>query len=52
MGKWLGHRDLCELQWSLPCSCRCEDVACPGLDACTDPDCPPNWPQKDLEEGN
>lgn len=39
MEAWLGHRDLCPLQWNLPCDCPCADVACPGVDRCQDPDC-------------
>lgn len=35
--QWLGHRDLCEIQWGQPCTCRCTDQRCPGLSDC---DCP------------
>jgi hypothetical protein len=28
--KWIGHRDLCALQWGEECDCN--DVADPGLD--------------------
>ena len=32
---WLGHRDLCPLQWSKwPCDCPCTDPTCPGVDRC------------------
>lgn len=39
MAEWLGHRDLCPSQWGQRCTCPCADVACPGVDRCTDPDC-------------
>jgi hypothetical protein len=37
---WLGHRDLCEIQWGLPCTCRCTAPDCPGVDRCQVPVCP------------
>lgn len=33
--RWLGHRDLCPLQWGEPCDCPCSADACPGVDRCT-----------------
>lgn len=34
MEAWLGHRDLCPLQWGEPCTCPCTAPACPGVDRC------------------
>lgn len=31
---WIGHRDLCPLQWGEPCTCPCTAPACPGVDRC------------------
>lgn len=33
---WLGHHDLCPLQWGGECTCKCSDNACPGVDVCLD----------------
>jgi hypothetical protein len=32
--EWLGHRDLCPLQWGRPCTCPCAAAGCPGIDRC------------------
>lgn len=40
MDSWLGHRDLCPLQWGQPCECSCSKPTCVGVDRCHDPECP------------
>lgn len=37
---WLGHRNLCGIQYGEPCACPCSKPDCPGVDRCQDRDCP------------
>lgn len=39
MGDWIGHRDLCPIQWGGVCDCPCSSIACPGVDRCRATQC-------------